>query len=31
MAYDAATRTGVLFDSGETWTWNGTAWTQVPA
>jgi hypothetical protein len=36
MAYDAATGTAVLFDGidsdfsylGDTWTWNGTTWTQ---
>ena len=35
MAYDAATGTVVLFgglgghgDLGDTWTWNGTTWTQ---
>jgi hypothetical protein len=35
MAYDAATRTVVLFggwngssDLGDTWTWNGTTWTK---
>ncbi|HZS14580.1 MAG TPA: endo-1,4-beta-xylanase [Candidatus Dormibacteraeota bacterium] len=29
MAYDQATGTDVLFtESGQTWTWNGTAWTQ---
>jgi hypothetical protein len=28
MAYDAATGTGVLFDHGQTWTWDGTTWTQ---
>src|SRR5215813_5883598 len=30
MAYDAATGTDVLFgsDPGQTWTWNGTTWTQ---
>jgi hypothetical protein len=28
MAYDVATGTDVLFDDGQTWTWNGTAWTQ---
>ena len=39
MAYDAATGTVVLFggdgssgDLGDTWTWNGTTWTeQTPA
>ena len=38
MAYDAATRTVVLFTGaaliggGETWTWDGSAWTeQAPA
>lgn len=29
MAYDQATGTDVLFtESGQTWTWNGSAWTQ---
>jgi len=27
MAYDAATRTVVLLDAGQTWTWGGSAWT----
>ncbi|HEY3955205.1 MAG TPA: hypothetical protein VGM53_17695 [Streptosporangiaceae bacterium] len=39
MAYDAATRTTVLFGGstdrstfGDTWTWDGSAWTrQAPA
>jgi Galactose oxidase, central domain len=28
MAYDAANRTVVLFRGKETWTWNGSTWTQ---
>jgi hypothetical protein len=28
LAYDAATRTVVMFADRQTWTWDGTAWTQ---
>lgn len=29
MAYDPATTTDVLLDDGQTWTWDGSTWTQL--